>query len=109
MVLSAQSVDLVSDVKTWDATIVENGALYSDFNIKYNEWKINGHSFDVSSDLSMNAGSRLVHTRLKITGHNQAPSKIDPRAQLTKDLPNISIGVLNLHAKNQQLYDIFSL
>ena len=91
---NGKSVDLVSDVKTWDATIVENGALYSDFNIKYNEWKINGHSFDVSSDLSMNAGSRLVHTRLKITGHNQAPSKIDPRAQLTKDLPNISIGVV---------------
>ena len=91
---NGKSVDLVSDVKTWDATIVENGALYSDFNIKYNEWKINGHSFDVSSDLSMNAGSRLVHTRLKITGHNQAFSKIDPRAQLTKDLPNISIGVV---------------
>ena len=91
---NGKSVDLVSDVKTWDATIVENGALYSDFNIKYNEWKINGHSFDVSSDLSMNAGSRLVHTRLKIIGHNQASSKIDPRAQLTKDLPNISIGVV---------------
>ncbi|RYY04015.1 MAG: glycoside hydrolase family 88 protein [Gammaproteobacteria bacterium] len=91
---NGKSVDLVSDVKTWNATIVENGALYSDFNIKYNEWKINGHSFDVSSDLSMNAGSRLVHTRLKITGHNQASSKIDPRAQLTKDLPNISIGVV---------------
>jgi rhamnogalacturonyl hydrolase YesR len=89
-----KSVDLVSTVKTWDATIVENGALYSDFNIKYNEWKINGHTFDVSSDLSMNAGSRLVHTRLKITGHNPPPGNTDPRAQVNKDLPNIAIGVV---------------
>ncbi len=91
---NGKSVDLVSKVKTWDATIVENGALYSDFNIKYNEWQVNGHIFDVSADLSMNAGSRLVHTRLKVTGHNQTPSAIDPRAQLNKNLPNIAIGVV---------------
>lgn len=91
---NGKSVDLVSTVKTWDATIVDNGALYSDFNIKYNEWQINDHTFDLSSDLSMNAGSRLVHTRLKVTGHNQAPGKIDPRAQVNKDLPNVAIGVV---------------
>lgn len=91
---NGKSVDLVSTVKTWDASIVENGAIYSGFNIKYNEWQINGHTFDLSSDLSMTAGSRLVHTRLKLTGHNQAPGKIDPRAQVTKDLPNIAIGVV---------------
>lgn len=91
---NGKSVDLVSTVKTWDATIVENGALYSDFNIKYNEWKVNGHIFDVSSDLSMNAGSRLVHTRLKISSHEKSASVLDARAQLNKDLPNIAIGVV---------------
>lgn len=92
---NGKSVDLVSTVKTWDATIVENGPLYSDFNIKYNEWQVNNHTFNVSSDLSMNAGSRLVHTRLKITGHEKPKNPdIDPRAQLNKDLPNIAIGVV---------------
>lgn len=91
---NGKSVDLVSDVKSWDATIVENGALYSDFNIKYNQWKINGHSFDMSSNLSMNADSRLVHTRLKISGHENSPDNQDRRIQLTKNLPNIAIGVV---------------
>ena len=68
---NGKTVDLVSDVKTWDATIVENGALYSDFNIKYNQWKVNGKTFDVSSDISMHAGSRLAHVRLKITGQEK--------------------------------------
>jgi len=91
---NGKSVDLVSKVKTWDATIVENGALYSAFNIKYNQWQVNGHTFDVSSDLSMNAGSRLVHARLKITEHEKQTSAVDARARLNKDLPNIAIGVV---------------
>jgi unsaturated rhamnogalacturonyl hydrolase len=91
---NGKSVDLVSKVKTWDATIVENGALYSDFNIKYNEWQINDHTFNVSSDLAMNAGSRLVHTRLKISEHEAQTSELEPRARLNKDLPNIAIGVV---------------
>ncbi len=91
---NGKSVELMSKVKTWDATIVENGALYSAFNIKYNEWQVNNHVFDVSSELSMNAGSRLVHTRLKITEHEPQTSAIDPRARVNKDLPNIAIGVV---------------
>jgi rhamnogalacturonyl hydrolase YesR len=93
---NGKTVDLVSNVKTWDATIVENGSLYSDFNIKYNQWKINGKTFDVSSDVSMHAGSRLAHVRLKITGHEIPPigHNLDSRAQLNKDLPNIAIGIV---------------
>jgi len=93
---NGKTVDLVSDVKTWDATIVENGALYSDFNIKYNQWKVNEKTFDVSSDISMHAGSRLAHVRLKITGHEKpvVSNNLDPRAQLNKDLPNIAIGIV---------------
>ncbi len=91
---NVKSVDLVSKVKTWNATIVENGALYSAFNIKYNQWEVNNHVFDVSSELSMSAGSRLVHTRLKITEHKPLTGDIDPRARLNKILPNIAIGVV---------------
>lgn len=91
---NGKSVDLVSKVKTWNATIVENGALYSAFNIKYNQWEVNNRIFDLSSQLSMNAGSRLVHTRLKVTEHEPQTSTMDPRAQVNKDLPNIAIGVV---------------
>ncbi len=93
---NGKTVDLVSDVKTWDATILENGALYSDFNIKYSGWKVNGHAFDVSSDISMVAGSRLAHVRLKITDPKKSASvgELDPRAQLNKDLPNMAIGLV---------------
>lgn len=91
---NGKSVGLVSNVKTWNATIVENGALYSAFNIKYNQWEVNNHIFDLSSQLSMNAGSRLVHTRLKVTEHEPPSDEIDPRARVNKDLPNIAIGVV---------------
>jgi unsaturated rhamnogalacturonyl hydrolase len=93
---NGKSVDLVSKVKTWDATIVENGALYSAFNIKYNQWEINNTVVDLSSTIAMNAGSRLAHTRLALSlpSTTAAENKTHPKLLLTEKIPNIAIGVV---------------
>ncbi len=93
---NGQSVDLVSKVKTWDASIVENGALYSAFNIKYNQWQVNNQVVDLSSTIAMNAGSRLAHTRLTMTLPKAiaAETKTHPKLLLTEQVPNIAIGVV---------------
>jgi len=93
---NGKSVDLVSKVKTWDATIVENGALYSAFNIKYNQWEVNNQVVDLSSTISMNAGSRLAHTRLELALPPTAASenKKHPKLLLTEKISNIAIGVV---------------
>ncbi len=89
-------VELVSNVKSRDAAIIENGNLYSAFNIKYNKWAVNNNIFDLSSTLSVNAGSRLVHTKLKLTASENIHSDTaqDPRTRLNKSFPNFAIGVV---------------
>ncbi|WP_229838070.1 glycoside hydrolase family 88 protein [Cellvibrio zantedeschiae] len=91
---NGKSVDLVSKVKTWDATIVENGALYSAFNIKYNQWEVNNTVVDLSSTIAMNAGSRLAHTRLALSIPPTTEAKVHPKLILTEKIPNIAIGVV---------------
>jgi unsaturated rhamnogalacturonyl hydrolase len=93
---NGKSVDLASKVKTWDATIVENGALYSAFTIKYNQWQVNNHTVDLSSTISMNAGSRLAHTHLAFSLPTEiaASTKTHPKLLLTEEIPNIAIGVV---------------
>lgn len=75
---AGDKVALVSDVKRWDATILENGALYSSFRITYGGWKIAGKELDVKADFSMVGGSRLVRGRLS----------------LSEELPNLAIGLV---------------
>jgi hypothetical protein len=71
-------VALVSKVKEWHATITENGNVYSSFQIQYRGWKIHRKTVDLTADLSMTAGSRLVRTRLR----------------LSEDLPNLAVGIV---------------
>jgi rhamnogalacturonyl hydrolase YesR len=73
-----KKVELVSDVATWDATVVENGSLYSAFRIDYGGWKVDGKKVDVSATFSMTGGSRLVRSRIK----------------LSEELPNLAIGLV---------------
>jgi rhamnogalacturonyl hydrolase YesR len=75
---NGQAVDLVSAVDEWTATVVEDGALYSALKIDYKGWEINNQKLDLSAHLSMSAGSRLVHTRVK----------------MSEDLPNLAIGMV---------------
>lgn len=75
---NGQAVDLVSTVDEWTATVVEDGSLHSALKIDYKGWEINDQKLDLSAHLSMNAGSRLVHTRVT----------------LSEDLPNLAIGMV---------------
>ncbi|MBL4612839.1 MAG: DUF4861 domain-containing protein [Emcibacter sp.] len=60
------SVDRVSEVENRSATITHDGAIYSALNIGYQGWSVNGTKVDLSADLSMVAGSSLVHVKLKL-------------------------------------------
>lgn len=73
-----KKVERVSNVEAWDASILENGSLYSAFRIDYKGWKIDGKKLNVRGDFSMLAGSRALHVRLA----------------LSEELPNLAIGVV---------------
>ncbi len=75
---NGEKVELVSKVDQWTATVVEDGPLYSALKIDYKGWEINNQKLDLTANLSMNAGSRLVHTRIS----------------LSESLPNLAIGLV---------------
>jgi unsaturated rhamnogalacturonyl hydrolase len=75
---TGRKVALVSKVQQRHATITENGNVYSAFQIQYKGWEINQQTVDLTADLSMTAGSRLVHARLG----------------LSEDLPNLAVGIV---------------
>ncbi len=61
------TVELVSDVENWTATITDNGPIYSSFKIDYDGWQAGDKKVDLDAQFSMTAGSRLVHTRLSLS------------------------------------------
>jgi rhamnogalacturonyl hydrolase YesR len=75
---NGEGVELVSDVEGWDAAITEPAGLYASFRITYKGWRVRGQRSNLSADVSMHGGSRLVHTRL----HSDAA------------LPMLAIGVV---------------
>ncbi len=75
---TGDAVQLVSDVEGWDARVIDNGNLYSAIQITYKDWQIAGQTLDLTADMSMHGGSRLVHTRLT----------------LSEPLENIAIGLV---------------
>ena len=75
---TGRKVALVSKVKQRRATITEDGNVYSAFQIQYQGWEIDRKQVDLTADLSMTAGSRLVRTRLR----------------LSEDLPNLAVGIV---------------
>lgn len=75
-----KQVQLVSEVGRHNAKVIENGPLYSALQIQYQDWQIAGKTINLTADLSMTAGSRLVNTRLK----------------LTEPLDNLAIGLVRL-------------
>ncbi|MGP9801859.1 glycoside hydrolase family 88 protein [Rheinheimera sp. NSM] len=73
-------VQLVSKLSGHTAKVIENGALYSALQIQYKDWQIAGKTTNLTANLGMTAGSRLVHTRLS----------------LSEPLDNIAIGLVRL-------------
>ena len=61
-----EKVIRVSDVQDWRAEITENGDLYSAFKIDYRGWQpVNSVQTDLTAQLAMHAGSRLVEVNAK--------------------------------------------
>lgn len=56
----------VQDVKRRSTRILENGDLFSGFAIDYEGWSVNNARSNLSAYFSMEAGSRLVKTRLTL-------------------------------------------
>ena len=77
---NGEKVELVSEVEQWTAKIIENGDLFSSLTMHYKGWQINNQKLDLTSQMSMNAGSRLVHVQL----------------HASEDLPNYAIGLVKL-------------
>jgi rhamnogalacturonyl hydrolase YesR len=73
-----KQVELVSQLDGWDASVVNNGDLFSALRIVYKNWKVAEQHTTVTADFSMTAGSRLVHTRLG----------------LSEALPNLAVGLV---------------
>lgn len=48
--------------------IVANGPVYSQIRTEYSGWKVDGNKYDLTSDLSITAGSRLTRHELAISG-----------------------------------------
>ena len=73
-------VELVSNISGHTAKVIENGDLYSALQIQYKDWQIAGTTTQLTANLSMTAGSRLVHNRIS----------------MTEPLDNIAIGLVKL-------------
>ncbi len=75
---NGEAIERVSKVDGWHTEIVENGPVYSALEINYKGWHIDNKHLDLTSQLSMTAGSRLVHVELETSEH----------------LDNIAVGVV---------------
>ncbi|MCU4677092.1 glycoside hydrolase family 88 protein [Catenovulum sp. 2E275] len=62
---NGQAIERVSKVDGWHTEIVENGPVYSSLEIDYKGWHVNNQHLDLTSHMSMTAGSRLVHVELE--------------------------------------------
>ncbi|HEX5057475.1 MAG TPA: glycoside hydrolase family 88 protein [Gammaproteobacteria bacterium] len=71
-------VERVSQLDGWDASILEDGNIYSALKIRYKGWRVAGRKVDLDARLSMTAGSRLVHVNL----------------ESSEELPNLALGIV---------------
>lgn len=75
---SGEKVERVSKVDGWHAKVVESGDIYSALQIVYKGWRVADKKVDLTSNISMTAGSRLAHVWLEVS----------------EELPNIAIGLV---------------
>lgn len=76
---NGNEVERVSKVDGWEASVIENGDIYSSIKIIYKGWEVAGKKIDLTAILSMTAGSRLVHVNLTAS----------------EAIPNFAIGLVN--------------
>ncbi|MCD8482982.1 MAG: glycoside hydrolase family 88 protein [Verrucomicrobia bacterium] len=56
----------LEDVHTRTSTVTANGPLLASHSIQYNQWRIGGRDFDLTANLSIQAGSHLTHVLLRV-------------------------------------------
>jgi len=61
----------VAETDSVDCKIVANGPLYSQIRTRYFGWQVGAGQYDLISDLSITAGSRMTKHQLEITGGAQ--------------------------------------
>ena len=61
----------VAETSEVDCKIVSNGPVYSQIRTRYMGWKVGAGQYDLISDLSITAGSRMTKHQLEITGGAQ--------------------------------------
>lgn len=59
----------VSETDSTTCGIVANGPVYSQIHTRYFGWRVGSNAFDLTSDLSISAGSRLTRHDLTISGN----------------------------------------
>ncbi|WP_341939010.1 glycoside hydrolase family 88 protein [Marinimicrobium sp. C2-29] len=62
-----EKVIRVSDLDGWEARVLDDGDLYSALGITYKDWEVNDQTLDLTAQLSMTGGSRLVHVDLQLS------------------------------------------
>ena len=77
-------VERISKTDSLVCTILENGVLYSQLGIKYLGWKIDSKKYNLTSNLSITAGSRLTKHDIFIE----------------KDIDNICTGIVKSEGVN---------
>ena len=75
---NGKAVERVSKVDGWEATVLENGDIYSSLKIVYRGWQVADKKIDLTAILSMTAGSRLVNVKL----------------EANEPIPNFAIGLV---------------
>ena len=73
-----EKLNRVADVQQRSVKILDNGPVYAQLEILYEGWKAGETRTDLSARLAMQAGSRLVNTRL----------------QLSEELDNVAVGIV---------------
>lgn len=66
--MSNGKVHRVETAEKMEVNIVEDGPLRSKLQIIHNNWVLNDKKYDLKSELTINAGSKLTHNSLTITG-----------------------------------------
>lgn len=60
-------VQRVATAKDMSVNIVTDGNLQSHIQIKHDDWRIAQNNFDLTNDITINAGSRMTHSSLTIS------------------------------------------
>ncbi len=65
--IADNKVHRVETASDMTVNIVEQGPVRAHIQIKHNDWALANNKFDLTSDLTINAGSRLTHNQLTIS------------------------------------------